>query len=298
MEISGDPPTTCDLCGPPIDLGERGVLSLHHGVSGDEDRLRSVYEQLDQADLTRRFFTPGIPNAHFLTGWVDIASKGGLCLLAVIHQPDGSEQVVAEAGYSLLVDGDVELGITVVPGQRGWIGGWLLDVLLGHAHADGIENMQALVKTGNRPMLDLIRHRGCARFDEADWCTTRVTMSTTGHVPSWPPESARPRVLIESERSRPDSARRVADQAGTVLICGGFDAEGSHCPLHNGGTCPLIEGADAVIVDRLVDAEADLLPDLIESAHPDANVIVVDHGPTGLPERRPSLDLHLEDEGP
>jgi hypothetical protein len=289
----------CEQCGPPIDLDERGVISLRHARTGDEEDLRSLYEGLDQADLSRRFFTPGVPTRHFLEGWVDIESKGGLCLLADHTAVDGHRQVIAEAGYSALSDGDVELGITVARDHRGWIGAWLLDVLLTHAHVSGIENMQALVKTGNRPMLDIIRHRGCARFDEADWSTTRVTMSTSGHTPSWPPESARPRILIESQRSRPDTARRIRDRSGTTLVCGGYDQRGSHCPLHDGARCPLIEGADAVIIDRRGFEGPDTLPAAIAETHPDATVIEVDQATIDeLPARLPPLDVPAEDEGP
>lgn len=289
---------TCELCGPPIDLGDRGVISLRHAATGDEEDLAALYQTLSHDDLSRRFFTPGVPTAHFLEGWVNVEAKGGLCLLADLTTPDGDHHVIAEAGYSALADGDVELGITVAPDHRGWTGPWLLDVLLGHAHDAGIENMQALVKTGNRPMLDIIRHRGCARFDESDWTTTRVTMSTSGHTPTWPPNSARPRILIESQRSRPDTARRVRDRAGTILVCGGFDQRGSHCPLHDGARCPLIEGADAVVVDRRGIEGPDPLPGAIAEIHPDAKVVEVDQATIDeLPERLPPLDLAAEDEG-
>lgn len=299
MNESDDSSDVCKLCGPPIDLESRGVISVRHAQPGDEDDLRSVYEKLDHADLSRRFFTPGVPTETFIEGWVDIASKGGLCLLVDLTTVDGQREVIAEAGYSALSDGDVELGITVTPGHRGWTGAWLLDLLLSHAHAAGVENMQALVKTGNRPMLEIIRHRGCARFDDTDWTTTRVTMSTSGHTPSWPPESPRPRILIESQRSRPDTARRVRDRSGTILVCGGYDQRGSHCPLHAGARCPLIEGADAVIVDRRGFEGPDSLPGAIAETHPDANVIQIDQSSIDdLPERLPPLEIPVEDEGP
>jgi len=289
------PTDACDLCSERIDLGARGVLTVRHARAGDEHELGLLYDTLEVPDLLTRFFTAGTPGERFLEGWVSVAARGGRCLLVELAKDDRS-RVVAEAGFAPLADGDVELGITVAPDHRGWVGPWLLDVLLAHAAAAGIENMQALVKTRNRPMLDLIRHRGCARFEEADWETTRVTMSTSGHTPSWPPGAASPRVLIESTRSRPDVARRVRQQSGTTLICSGFGQPGSHCPLHAGEPCPLIAGADAVVLDSqstpTATAECLKLRQTIAAVHPDAHVIV-DQQVEGLPRRNSVIDLGL-----
>ncbi len=297
MTTADDLRGACPVCGAPIDLGSRGVLSVRHAGPGDEPALAALFAALSSGDLVKRFFTAGAPTEHFLEGWVDVGARGGRCLLAELVDPGGGTRVIAEAGFAPLADGDVELGITVAPGHRGWIGPWLLDVLLEHAAADGIANMQALVKSGNRPMLDIIRHRGCAIFDEADWETTRVTMATRGHTPSWPPDSPKPRILIESPRSRPDAARRLRDAGGTRLVCGGFDKQGSHCPLHEGDPCPLIEGADAVVIDRhRGDTDvAEELTKVIAEIHPDANVVVVEpSGTHGLPIRLPHMDLGLD----
>ena len=294
MSSDEQPAIRCDLCGPPIDLGSRGELSIRHAAPGDEAALDALYGELEPGDLSKRFFTSGKPSQHFLEGWVGVEARGGLCLLVELTSRDDC-RVIAEAGYAPLSDGDAELGITVAPGHRGWTGPWLLDVLMAHANDRGVENIQALVKTGNRPMLDIIRHRGCARFDDSDWETTRVTMSTDGHTPAWPPESARPRILIESPRSRPDTARRAREQGGTILICSGFDQNGSHCPLHEDQRCPLIEGADAVVIDRRGLDDTDSVRDAVARVHPDANVTVVNLlSNTELPDRQEPLDLHLE----
>lgn len=286
----------CQRCGDPIDLDERGILTVRHAAPGDEAGLGELYAGLDTGDLLTRFFTAGRPGPHLLERWVSVGSRGGLCLLAELEKA-GRRCVIAEAGFAPLTDGDVELGITVAPDHRGWIGPWMLDLLLGHAADAGVENMQALVKTRNRSMLEIIRHRGCARFDDEDWETTRVTMATSGHVPSWPPDAKSPKVLIESPRARPDVARRVRDQTGTMLICSGFGARGSHCPLHDGEPCPLIAGADAVVIDgnSIPDAPIDTsaVAVAIESAHPDARIVVVDPASDDLPLRQPPIDLGL-----
>jgi len=292
------------VCDHPIDLGERGTLTVRHACGGDELELGALYDRLEPADLMTRFFTAGRPGRHFLEGWVSVAARGGLCLLVGLENSEG-RRVVAEAGFAPLIDGDVELGITVDPEHRGWVGPWLLDQLLAHASAAGIDNMQALVKTRNRPMLDLIKHRGCAWFDETDWETTRVTMATSGHTPSWPPEAKSPRVLVESPRSRPDVARRVRQGSGTTLICTGFDQAGSHCPLHEGEPCPLIAGADVVVLDGQpwpLDPDAhhpdtsrsNVLKQTILDVHPDAHVVAVEIATTaGLPHRDSTIDLGL-----
>ncbi len=96
---------------------------------------------------------------------------------------------------------------------------------------------------------------------------------------------------------KPDAARRLRDLGGTRLVCGGFASAGSHCPLHDGHPCPLIEGADAVVVDRNKNDPkvADALTEAIAEVHPDARVTVLDpSGTHGLPVRLPSLHLGLE----
>lgn len=287
----------CEQCGQPIDLDERGTLTVRHARSGDEAGLRELYAGLDTADLLTRFFTAGQPGPHLLERWVTVGDRGGLCLLAEVEDAE-SRHVVAEAGFAPLTDGDVELGITVARDHRGWVGPWMLDLLLDHAAKAGFDNMQALVKTRNRSMLGIIRHRGCARFDDADWETTRVTMSTSGRTPSWPPDAKRPRVLIESPRSRPDIARRVRDANGTVLICSGYGTRGSKCPLHAGETCPLVTGADAVVIDAnpLSDGQLDAqaLHEAIGVVHPEARVVAVDPPSGDLPHRSPPIDLGFD----
>ena len=296
-----EPDDQCPDCGEPIDLGDQGVLTVRHASPGDEDALDELYSTLQIDDLNARFFTGAKPGAHFLQRWVILQSNNGMCLLVDLER-GGERTTIAEAGFAPLADGDAELGITVARGHRGWIGPWLLDVLLTHAARAGIANLQALVKTTNRPMLGIIKHRGCARFDSSEWGTTRVTMSTTGHTPSWPPHSARPRVLIESPRARPSAAKQLRDQHGTTLICGGFDKRGSHCPLHDGQPCPLITGADAVVIDskpfgEVVSDRSELGPgDLattLAQVHPDANVIIVEDNWGGSPPADASVDLGL-----
>lgn len=291
----------CRQCGDPIDLAERGVLTVRHAGPGDETELAGLYGGLSTADLLTRFFTAGQPGSELLERWVDIGARGGRCLLAEL-EVEGERSLIAEAGFAPLKDGDVELGITVARSHRGWVGPWMLDLLLSHAAAAGVQNMQALVKTRNRSMLEIIRHRGCARFDDADWETTRVTMATSGHTPSWPPDAQKPRVLLESPRSRPDVARRVREQTGTMLICNAYGLRASACPLHLGHPCPLVAGADAVIVDGAstpdVAVDAREIADAIASAHPDARVVVVEPFSGELPHREPPIDLGLKRKNP
>ena len=298
-----EPDGQCAECGEPIDLGDRGVLTVRHAAPGDEDALDQLYSTLPIDDLNKRFFTGARPGAHFLQRWVNLQSSNGVCLLVDLER-GGQRATIAEAGFAALADGDAELGITVAPDYRGWIGPWLLDVLLTHAAKAGFENLQALVKTSNRPMLTIIKHRGCARFDTSEWGTTRVTMSTHGHTPSWPPESTRPRVLVESPWARPNAAKRLREQHGTTLICGGFNKRSSHCPLHEGQPCPLVAGADAVVIDGRPfdhggsddeDFDPGAIATRLAQVHPDANVIIVDDTQGGLSTQAAPIDLGLHD---
>lgn len=287
---------SCEVCGPPIDLSDGRVISVHHANENDAADLGAFYRGLDTGDLLTRFFSAGQPSPDFLERWVSIDRRGGCCLLVRLRDDRGL-RVIAEAGFSKLDDGDGELGIAVDPHHRGWMGSWLLDLLLGHAAALGVQNLQALVKTHNRPMLEVIGHRGCARFDDTDWETTRVTMATAGRTPSWPPQAPRPHVLIESPSSRPDAARRVRQVGGTTLICSGYDRPATTCPLHHGRPCPLIADADAVVIDGTVAGgpDGDAVAASIRATHPRAHLVLLDDlSGEPLPIRRAPIDLGLD----
>ncbi|MGH1489609.1 MAG: GNAT family N-acetyltransferase [Acidimicrobiales bacterium] len=271
MKTAGDETvdSACDLCGPEIELTRGGRLRLRHTQRDDVPGLRALYGQLTLRDLRRRFFTAGSPSDHFLEYWVGLEDQGGCGLVAEVIE-DGQNDIVGEAGYAKLADhgSDGELGITVAPKSRGWLGAWLLDRLLAHAHQRGIENLQAVVLVDNRTMMGLAAKRGYAVLGHLDWGTVRITMATEGSVPSWPGGHEKPRVLIETNHSRWLGEEALTDAGFDIALCGEWCRSGRACPVFDGDACPLLAGADAVVID-LPDAER--IQDLLnreEMIHP------------------------------
>jgi len=240
----------CDLCGPAIELTNGGRLTLRHSSRADLGKLRELYRRLEPNDLRRRFFTAGPPTSKFLEGWASLSDGGGFGLVAEVDE-DGKTGLVGEAGYATVRDGgtDGELGITVIPGSRGWIGPWLLDRLLAHAHQRGVANLQAAVLVDNRNMMTLAAKRGYAILGHPDWGTVRITMSTSGSIPSWPGDHDRPRVLVETDHSRWVGEEALADAGFDIAICADGCRGAKPCPVDQGEPCPLIDGADAIVVD-------------------------------------------------
>lgn len=270
---------SCELCGEPIVLDRDRSLKLRHSAEADGAALAALYRRLSPQDLYLRFFTAGIPPQRWFDQWASIGDRGG-CGLLVVETVRGESTVVAEAGYSLLCNGDGELGIAVDPKARGWLGPWLLDALLRHADARGVPNIQALVLSGNHSMVALAKSRGTATASTADWSTIRLSMSSKGHVPSWPGDRAgdtpheRPRLLVESDRSRWSGAPEAIRLGFDVLACHGPAHQKHGCPLLTGEPCPLLEGADAVvhILDPTKPANLELLT-AQHIAHPGLRVI-------------------------
>ncbi len=237
----------CLICGPPLVLDEERTLRLEHLTEVDRPALEALYGTLSRRDLQRRFFTSARPPSSFFDQWASVASRGGFDLGAFLDRNSHST-LAGEAGYALLADGDGELGIAVDPASRGWLGPWLLDLLLRHAAERGVPNIQALVLVDNKAMMALAARRRYAVLDHPDWGTVRLTMSTQGTTPSWPRPHPRPRILVESERPRWFAERELREAGFDVAICSGARVSTEYCPVLNGEPCPLVEGADAVIV--------------------------------------------------
>lgn len=288
----------CPVCPEPIELDQGRTLRLRHVAATDADGIEQLYHRLTPEDLLLRFFSAGRPPHRFFERWVALESRGGFGVVVELFDPgntsdDGPEGndahigplIVAEAGYAPLDDGDVELGIAVDPAHRGWLGPWMLDALLVHAKARGIQNLQALVKSSNRSMLALARQRGFAVLDHPDWGTVRISMSTDGHTPSWPPLAARPRVLVAADRTRWSGEHLFRTAGFNLAICPAMGAPGRHCPELNGSSCPLVEGADAVVIDLDPKGPRSLeLLDELRRRHPDKRIVSTRkpaaHGPT------------------
>ena len=134
-------------------------------------------------------------------------------MIAILHEADSPDgRPIGEAGYALRTDGDGDLAITVSADRRGWLGGYLLDVIVDHARRSGLRSLQADVLLENRAMLALLRHRGAVDLS-CDDGVAHVAIATDGFVPSWAPLDERPRLLVETAGGRWAGAA-AAEQVG------------------------------------------------------------------------------------
>jgi hypothetical protein len=181
-----------------------------------------------------------------------VAERGGFGLVAVVTSGD-TEELVGEASYTMLPDGDGELAMTVADRWRGWLGPYLLDALLSVAATRGVPNLEAEVLVANGPMLALARARGCVSLESPDWSVVRVLIATSGPAPSWPGPHDRRRVLVEGPGGtwHRDAARAAGLE---VIACPGPVNRRQPCPALAGNPCPLAAGADAIVI-RHLDAE-------------------------------------------
>lgn len=230
------------------------VLEVRSAVAEDVEALDRLFSELDLDDRYRRFFSAFFPSQAFLERMVTVADRGGCQLVAVADPDDAEHRIVGEAGFAILPDGDGELGLTVARGWRGWLGPYLLDVLIEEAARRGVANIEADVLLMNTPMLGLLRARGSAVMAHVNWTTTRLLVGTAGDVPSWP-DSGRPRVLVEVPGGR-WHAEGAARAAGfDVLVCSGPGRRPHGCPALAGQPCPLAAGADIIVMSDTPDAE-------------------------------------------
>ncbi len=237
-----------------FDVGDLRTLVIRPTTGDDAHHLEVLFRSLDPDDQRRRFFTAWSPNETWCGSWASVAERGGFGVIALIHDSAG-ETAIGEAGYAIRSDGDGDLGVTVVDDWRGWLGAYLVDRLVEHAAANGIENLQADVLLENSPMRQILAHRGAVAF-EHDGGTDHVSISTAGHVPSWPPGETRRRVLVEAIGGRWNGEAAASDADVAVAVCRGPSRRQRHgCPVLTGGRCPLADGADAIVV--LLDQESD-----------------------------------------
>ena len=217
----------------------------------DAAGLRDLFASMDEDDLVRRFFSGRAPPDDVVTRMAAVGERGGVGLVAALDGPDARGRIVAEAACELLPGGDGELGITVAPPYRGWLGPFLLDALVDDAAHRGIPGIEADVLVANRAMLAVLRRRGLAGMGHSDRpATLRVVIGTVGQVPPWPWRRRGRRLLVEHPGGtwHADDAARAAGY--DVLVCPGPGGGWSACPAVRGEPCPLVAGAD-VVVDAL-----------------------------------------------
>lgn len=231
----------------------------------DADRLESLYAAMTPEDRRLRFFTAWLPKPDWCESWASIRDRGGFGVIATVEGEDGVESVAGEAGYALRWDGDGDLAVTVAPEWRGWLGAYLLDRIVEYAAANGVSSLQADVLDDNAPMRRMLEHRGAVTFEHPAG-TVHLSIGTASHVPTWPPDDDRRRVLVEVAGGRWAGEARATEDGLAVATCRGPQRrEREGCPVLSGGRCPLADGADAIVVlldpgdettHRLIDAHA------------------------------------------
>lgn len=238
-----------------ITLPRGDTLVIRAVTPGDVGGLKALYAGLDQRDTYRRFFSVFRPRDAFFERMAAPEEHGGFGLVAAVIADAAAgggarDRIVAEAGYTLLPDGDGELAITVAAAWRGWLGPYLLDALLTAAAARGVANLQADVLVTNGPMLALIRSRGYATVDHPDGTLVRVTIGAAARTPGWPAVRDRPRVLVEAPGGRWHAEAGARAAGLQVIVCPGPGAGRPRCPALAGHACPLATGADVVVVSH------------------------------------------------
>jgi RimJ/RimL family protein N-acetyltransferase len=220
--------------------------------AGDVDALTALYDSLDPEDHYRRFFSAYRPRRQFFEEMTTVAERGGARLVAIVTEADGSERLVAEAGYTLLPDGDGELAIAVERSWRGWLGPYLLDAVAGIAAEAGVPNLEAEVLVVNRPMIAMLRSRGAMSMQQGDWSVLRLLIGSGERQPTWPGPHDRRRVLIEGPSGcwRLDHGDRPDVQ---MITCSGPHRGIHDCPALNGGRCLLAATADEIVVTHPLD---------------------------------------------
>jgi L-amino acid N-acyltransferase YncA len=225
-------------------------LTIRPATGGDVEAIMALYASLSADDRRRRFFTLSYPRRELVERFIEATARDGLWLVAV--SDDG--EIVADGGYSRLPDGDAELALTVRPDWRGGLGSTLFDAIRHDAEQHGVDNLRADILRENRPMLRIIEQQGYASIDQPDWMVVEATLSTHGGRPGWPRRHARRRLLVEECGGRWHADAQAWAAGWDVITCPGPGARSvGPCPLLEGGRCPLVDGADAVVVVPRVD---------------------------------------------
>ena len=233
------------------------MIELRPSRPADRDALVALYESLSAVDCRRRFFSPGPPPPSWLDRWLTIAERGGFGFVAV----DERSSIVGDVGCFALDNGNVELAVTVSPRRRGeHLGARLFDAALAEAAGRGIQNVEAEMLLENQPMFGLVRSRPYAVLFYGEGRIRAVVRAGEGEAqPTWPRCDDRPRLLVEVAGGRWSAFDAAADAGWQVAACPG-PSESRPCV----GSCPLLEGADAVVCSLV---EGDPLAEAVRRAH-------------------------------
>ena len=185
------------------------MLTVRAATKADVAGIRALYEGLSAEDSHRRFFAAIRVTDALVRTWVERCRDGGLGLVAVVDDGEASSRVVADAGYVLQPNGDGEFALTVAADRRGWLGPYLLDVLVEAAAERGVRNLEADILTENRVMLSLVRRRGYVTDGDTDFLVVHVVIGTEGHGPVWPSKPHGRKLLVEKPGGRWEGRQRA-----------------------------------------------------------------------------------------
>jgi hypothetical protein len=157
-----------------VSLSDGRTLTVRTVTGADVEGLNALFEGLSDDDRYYRFFGMSHPGRKFLEQMTRAAQEGGYRLVAVVSGPQ--DQLVAEAGYAILPDGNGEFALTIAAGWRGWLGPYLLDALVAAAAARGVPNLQADILADNVPMLTLVSKRGYVKLNRDQFTQVRVAI--------------------------------------------------------------------------------------------------------------------------
>jgi hypothetical protein len=169
----------------------------------DADGLDALFEGLSDEDRHHRFFNLCHPDRKCLEQMTRSEDEGGYRLVAVVSGP--YDELVAEAGYAILPDGDGEFALTVALGWRGWLGTYLLNAIVAAATARGVPNLQADILLDNPRMLALVSHHGHISLSRGALSEVRVAIDA-----AQPARRQADRTLSPQNATAGPSGRRVA----------------------------------------------------------------------------------------
>ncbi len=256
-----------------VEVPDGRRLTVRGMVATDVDGIELLYEALSAEDRYRRFFSSFHAPRSFVAGWIHRIRQRGFGVVAVLEDGGPAARLVAEAGYVLLPNGDGEFAITIAADWRGWLGPYLLDVLVAAARARGVPNLEADILTDNRTMRALVRHRGYVTLDDSEFNVVRVAIAGAGgSQPTWPATPGRRRLLVEAPGGRWAHSRDARRDGFEVLGCEGPD---KRCPVLQGRPCPLVAAADLIIVALPPsDERTQVLLTGLARLHPDVPIVV------------------------
>ena len=245
-------------------LADGRAVVLRLAGPGDVPAITRLYLDLSPESFYRRFNTERPAPALV----AQLASVGGGAACLVAAAPSDPGRVVAEARYVPIAPGTAELALTVHDDYQGTgLGHILLDALVAHARAEGLERLRAVVLLANTPMLRLLQRYGWVLADRTeDFSVAFLEISAAGGMPGWPAGSAGRRVLVERRSWFDDQQVAALRSAGNnVRQCAGPRREtGRACPLVTSGHCRLAE-------------EADLIVSLLPGDEPDCTAVLAAH---------------------